>query len=295
MKNLILILLALAVTLPALSQTNGVLGSALPSASTPLAGTESVFVIQSGTTKKATVDQLLYRATSAATAYSNSLQGKIDLLTAQDASTTASITTLASTLGSQLSANSTSISTASNALSNRITGTNNAILSYVGATFYPTSNPSGFQTAAQVQNTANAAAAAAVAGAVTTNGTPSFSAVIYAVTNLGNFTGSSSLTVNMAGAALQRFSAEIPNGTTRTLTVSFSNISVGQSVTVICQNNSQYAGTTTLNVALPSGTMNFNSGAATTITIPKGKSLIMSLTSYGTTLGDVAMQCALTP
>jgi len=104
--------------------TNGVKGSLLPAASTPLAGTELTFVIQSGTTKNATVAQVIAAATAQNIATSNALQTAVTgeianrataITTAQTIATNLA-TSLTNALVAQGTALTNSIATVSNAM-----------------------------------------------------------------------------------------------------------------------------------------------------------------------------------
>src|SRR5882672_5061349 len=80
MKKLTLIfwVAVLAVTAQAdLTPTNAVKDSALPAATTPLAGTELVRMVQAAASRTATVDQLIAKATAQDIATSNNLAAYI--------------------------------------------------------------------------------------------------------------------------------------------------------------------------------------------------------------------------
>ncbi len=295
MKKLLSFLLA-AVTLAASAQTNVVKVSALPSATTPLAGTEIVPLNQSGATKTATVAQIIASAVAQNNATASALT------TASNALTSAVTTTsnaLASAVTVQTAANLTTSNrmvtvTAANA--SAITGASNAITALLPG-YYPTNNPSGYQTASQVSTIANGAAAAALAGVTQSNGVASFAAVtatnvFYNVVDLGGLTNTASLTINASAATIQRLTVTATNSGTKNATLSLSNLSSGQNVYVLVQRTDWIIGAT-MNVVLPSGTINLNSGAATFISVPTGKSLLLSFTVLGSSLSSVVMSAAL--
>ena len=116
-------------------------------------------------------------------------------------------------------------------------GTADTALSNAVALKYDASNPTGYQTAAQVQATANAAAAAATAGTVTSNGAAVFSSVtasnyFVSLANLGNVPGAS-YTVDLGLAAMQTLIWT--NNAAFTLNVT--NFAAGQNVTIVLKNN----------------------------------------------------------
>ena len=171
---LIFALTALAVRAD-LTPTNAVKGSALPSATTPLGGSESVFLIQSGATKIVTVNQLIASATAQANAITNSLQTQITANAATAAANTATAsnflykvagtnTTLIAAVSNYFATvtagNATATATASNLLWLTI-GTNTTAIAAI--------NAAGYQTAGQVSTAINSAIAAAIGG-VTNSG-----------------------------------------------------------------------------------------------------------------------------
>ena len=238
MKKLVTLFFA-GLALAASAQTNVVKISALPSATTPLAGTEIVPLNQSGTTKTVTVSQLILAATSQNNATSNALESAV-------ASAVSSGNTASNALAAAVASNVAWDLASSNALAARITATaaadvatSNALASAVGAA-YGTNNPAGFQNSAQVA----AAAAAAVAGfgsvGVTNNGTATLGVLNYAALNLGTNDASTAFTVNLAAASLQ--AVTFTNKTSSNLFLS--NAATGQNVTLIVNNGDSTARST---------------------------------------------------
>ena len=157
------------------------------------------------------------------------------------------------------------------ALSNNIAtelatrGTADTALSNAVALKYDATNPATYQTAAQVHATANAAAAAATQGVVSSNGAAVFSSVtasnyFSSVVNLGNVPGNSYV-VDMSIASVQTLIWT--NNSTFTLGVT--NFAVGQSVTIIVKNSSGAQRSITLPVVgfkYNNATLNPNNGEA---------------------------------
>jgi hypothetical protein len=144
----------------------------------------------------------------------------------------ASSTTSSNSLQAQISANLTAQNSASNAVaalalaaSTKDTVTSNTLYGNF-SNYYPASNPSSYQTAAQVAATASAAAAQAVATGTTNGGNVNFGNVVY--TPLSYTNSGSSVTVDLSRASLQFIT--ITNNSYTTLF--FTNQAPGQNVTV---------------------------------------------------------------
>ena len=169
MKKQLATFLLLALAPVAFAQTtftNSVKGSALPSASTPLTGAESVLLIQSGATKTATVLQITAAATSQNLATSNAL---VAAVTVQAGANTGTSNTLSAQIAAQVSALNTAsnaLNTASNALaaaasaaSAKDTATSNALAAAASAAI-----AANTATSNSIAGAAAAAAASALAG-----------------------------------------------------------------------------------------------------------------------------------
>lgn len=274
-KTIAQFILILATALPAAAQTtNGVKVSQLAGATLPLSGTELVALVQSGTTKQTAVSSLsasaVAAAAAAATALTNLISAEAAARSAGDAAATNAQTAISAAYAAGDAATS-------NALKSVIVSTSNT-LATAAALLYPSNNPAGWQTAAQVTNTVTAALAAAGVGSTnlavvqTTN-------LIFNPFNIGTNTAG---TVNMNTASLQTFTM----GTTGNSTLTLGNYTNGQQVTVFVYNPD----TRNRTLTLPSGTLNFY--GSTFLTVQPSKSALITLTSAG---GQIIMQASAQP
>lgn len=296
MKKLLLLLFAgLAAVICQAQITNGVKISGLPIATTPLSGTEILVMNQSGTTKSATLNQVLASAVSQNTATSNTFQ----LFCVGNSNLTF---TVSNTLAAQITGNSNSLIAISNYFQ-KVTGTNsvaisnnwNSLSNFVlsqNLNYYPTSNPSGFQNAEQVTSAATAAVATYASTGVTNGGSATLTNLVYGVANLPTLTNTTeNLVINMARASIQNVTYSNPVVTSENIIMSLTNIVAGQnvSVRVYCL----LAGFSRLNITLPTGTQNYNSAAG--FNLSQGKSALISFTAFGTNNSDVIMTAAAQP
>jgi hypothetical protein len=236
MKKLLAIIGLAALALAAQAQlTNGVKISALGTATTPLAGSEIIPLVQSGTTKTATVTQVLKAATDSATSAQTYASGLSNILGALAFTST---TTLAKVTDAGNLARSNNIILANVTDAGTLARSNVVLLANVAdagsaaasnaSAFYLSSNPSNYQNAAQVASTVNSAVSAATFGAATNGGTVTFSKVISTnvVTpsaNLGNYSysGATNIAVDFTAGSFQQI----------TLTPSTGGIATGFRVT----------------------------------------------------------------
>jgi hypothetical protein len=206
------------------SFTNGVKGSALPFAVTPLGGSEVMFLIQSNTTKQATVAQV----TAAVTSGNLSTSNYFALVTSSNAT---ALTAASNYLAAVTATNANNLVTVSNACatlalaaSTKNTLTSNGIVALLPA-YYPSNNPAGFQTAAQVAAAAAAAVSTFQTVGVTNNGTATLGNVFYVPLDLGTNVGVN-LIVDLSKAAIQKVVCTNNVNTTLVLT----NVTSGQNV-----------------------------------------------------------------
>jgi hypothetical protein len=209
--------------------TNGVKGSALPYANTPLGGSEVMFLIQSNTTKQATVAQV----TAALTAGNLSTSNYFALVTSSNAS---ALNAASNYLASANVTNANNLITVSNAVaalavaaSAKDTITSNAIVGLLPA-YYPSNNPAGFQNAAQVTAAASTAVANYAALGITNTGSATLGNVFYVPAAQTN---GASVTVDLSKASLQFI--KITNNSPTSLFIT--NQTAGQNVTVDLYNN----------------------------------------------------------
>ena len=228
---LILFFLAAALVARADTFTNGVTGSALPAASA-LDGTEKSFVIQAAVTKTATVAQIVAGPLAAITTASNYFA----LVSSTNAT---ALLTVSNYLASVAKTNANNLTTASNTLSvalasvsNAVTTASNSLAGQLGG-YYPTSNPASYQTAAQVTAAATAAVNTYATTGITNGGSATLTNLNFAPLNLGTI-ADVTYVVNMAAASMQIFSYTNNSN----FSLSFSNYTAGQSVTVLVVNKS---------------------------------------------------------
>jgi hypothetical protein len=295
----ILITFLVGVAFVAGAQTNVVKVSALPSASTPLSGTEIVPLNQSGTTKTATVGQIIAAAITQDNATSNALQSAIS-------ANASAITASSNALSAAVVSNSAAILSSSNAFNNSIiylqgvVSTGQAYLNSLFANYYPLTNPSNYQSGAQVLATANAAATAAVSGALNTNGTATFTSVTvpvvtYPPLNLGTQTNGGTFLIDGSKAALQYGVISWQGGGNKNCTLTLTNLAAGQNFTVALTRTDVGIFGGTYTVTLPSNAINLNSGGATSVTVPNTKTCVVTFTTLGSGLTNVIMSASLTP
>ena len=271
MKTLLtLILLA---TLPAFAQlTNSIKVSALPSATTPLTGTEIVPLNQSGATKSATIDQVQAKAVGIANATSNALAGSVSTLNGN-------FLAASNSLSLRIGTNSATITATSNALQSQITSgsaalttTSNAILSTVSS--------AGYATAAALDstNTALTAAinnlAAGFGNTITNGGALSYTTLTGSVLNLGKITNSGLLdyTLNLNAASNQKLTVTNSSGTYQILSLYLTNITAGQNVSLLISCQSV---TPTMSVLLKTAVKSYNAGGVTNFSFNNGKTALL--------------------
>ena len=287
----------LTVTLLALSAaaqttfTNGTKISALVNASTPLTGAEVVPVNQSGVTKITTVAQINNAPLTSIATASN-------YLFSVTVSNVASIAAASNAISTTVTANATASTTASNTLQNLIaantardTTASNSLQTQVTANA-TTAAAANLATSNAILGIANAAAAQATATGVTNGGAANFGLVTYAVASLGSVTNGATVTVPANLATIQNLTITATGSGTKTITLTLTNLAAGENFSLII-NRTDALFMPTYNVVLPSGTINLNSGAATTVAIPPSKSLLVNFTCLGTSLSQVVMSASL--
>jgi hypothetical protein len=256
------------------SFTNGVKGSALPFAVTPLGGSEVMFLIQSNTTKQATVAQV----TAAVTSGNLSTSNYFALVTSSNAT---ALTAASNYLAAVTATNANNLVTVSNACatlalnaSTKDTLTSNGIVALLPA-YYPASNPSQYQSFSSVWSIANSAAASAVstfqAVGVTNNGNATLENVNYVV--IQNATPiTSTFTVDLSVASLQYFLI------TNAVTLNFTNILAGQNVTLVFRNTDSSSRA----ITYPANAIRLVSGS--TLSIGANKQGVINVTCIGTNI-----------
>ena len=297
MKFAFSILTVTLLTLCASAQTtftNGTKISALVNATTPLTGSEVVPVNQGGVTKTTTVAQINNAPLAANTISSNALQTQV-LANA----TTAAAANLATSnaLQTQVTANLNAATATSNALQSLITAntsrdvtSSNALQSQISSNAVAAA-AANLATSNAIIGIANAAAAQAVATGVTNGGAANFGYVSYAVAHLGTITNSGSIVVSASLATVQNLYVQASGSGNKTLNLSLTNLSAGQSFSVVINRTDPY-GTMTYNVVLPSGAINLNSGGATTVALAPQKSLLLNFNTIGATVSQTIMSAS---
>ena len=271
------------------AQTNSVKGSAEPSASS-LTGAESVLVIQGGTTKLSNVAAIQAAPFAAIGATNTALAASI-------AAVAASVTATTSGLQTQITANATTATTSSNALQTLITAntardtaTTNGLQAQITANATAAA-AANLATSNAIQGIANAAAAQVAATGITNGGAANFGVVTYSVMDLGSVTDAATVVVSGGLSTLQKVLVTATGNGQRTITTALTNLAAGQNFSLLVS-RAALPGSATCHIALPAGTINLNSGAATTVDVAAGKSLILNFTSYGTTLSTVVMSAS---
>ena len=202
-----------------------------------------------------------------------SLNTNAAAITATATANTSTSNSLASTITATAAANagtSNSVTALALAASAKATGTSNGIVALLSG-FYPSNNPSGFQTAGQVTAAANVAVATYAATASTNGGSATLTNLIYQPLNLGNVP-TAYYTFNMAAASVQILSYT----NTANLTLNATNYQPGQNVTLIVLNKSKASP----NITLPSVGFNY---ASSIISPGVGGAAFISILSTATT------------
>ena len=287
MKNIFVTLILLAaVTVRA--QTNSVKGSAEPSASA-LTGAESVLVIQGGATKLSNVAAIQSAPLAAINATNTALLAIINLNS--NATVTAS-----NTLATAIVANAAADVTASNALataaasaSAKDTVTSNSIVTAL-ANYYPSNNPSGFQTSAQVTATATGVTAAALAGAVQSNGVASFKAVTSSNVLFSPLDRGSVPTTYFLDLSTASFQQIAFTNTSGGSNLEITNASAGQNVTVALKNSTGSAQTFYLPNYFQTNVFNITANTSTIANVANTRTLIFNFLTFSS--GQVFMSYA---
>ena len=274
MKNLILISLIVLSALGCAAQTftNGIKGSQLPTASTPLGGSEAMFLVQSGVTKQATVDQVQAKAIAANLATSNALVTMNNTTATLASLATNSVAIASNYLAKVDGTNAANLVTTSNALAANITATAASINGNF-VNYYSVGNPSGFQTAAQVATAVNNGVATYAQTGLTNGGTATLNGVVYNVLKdpSGNGYPSSTVVIDLSAASLQN--VVITN--TSTVSVTLTGVASGQNVTVRFYNLSGAIRT----INFPTSVSKFTAG--TSVSVANFKYALFNFTSFG--------------
>jgi|GEM_PF-3886956 len=290
MKKLFAFLALVALTSQAQTTfTNGIKGSALTSATTPLGGSELVYLIQSGTSKTATVSQVIAAATSQDNATTNGLVALILANTARDTTTSNTLTASVTAANAAITATTNGLAALILANTARDTATSNTLTaSLTAATAANTATSNSIAgTAATV---ANAAVALYAANGATNGGSASLSSLsvtnlTYPVLAFGNYDGSSSVSpfvVNLAAASFQ--TVTFTNHSASYL--GLSGIAPGENVTVVIKNGY----TSSENFYYPA-CIQISSGASG-ITISAGKYAVFNFVATGSGAGYVYCSAA---
>ena len=236
--------------------TNAVKISALTSATTPLAGTETLPIVQSGATKSTTVSAVIFAATSANASTSNyfslfsasnaaAITASSNYFALYSGSNAAAITASSNYFALYSGSNAAAILASSNGVIARIAGSN-----YLTPAILATSN---FQSGAQV--TATIAGALATAGAVTNAGAANFSSVTTsnlvtpsAAINVYTYAANTNIVLDANAGTFQQITLTTSSGGL-TVNLTPTNTADGQQISLMIRNNR--AGT--LNVGTPSG------------------------------------------
>jgi hypothetical protein len=222
--------------------------SALPSATTPLSGSEIVPIIQlnGGTnrTSQATINSVIYSATLLANAAQNYATGVSNILGAlnNNFNVTSNMTlTFTNFLQNFSNATATTLNQKGG-----LYFSNSVLLANVldagtmarenTNTFYRSANPSGYQVASQVTNIVNEALSSA--NIAQSNTVASFTGVVTPTAYLGGkivspATGSTNVTIDLSRASFQQLDFSSGNSQT-TVNFYFTNQMDGQNVWLLC-------------------------------------------------------------
>ena len=272
MKKILSILMLAALCANAQTTfTNGVKISALPQVSS-ISGTEIVVLNQSGTTKSATVNQLIAADVALINTVTNGLTALVATNGLKDTATTNGLAAMIATNGVNDLNTSNALQSLISANTAKDTATTNGLAAMIA-----TATAQNVATSNSIAATANAAAAAAIAplsgNAITNGGSGTVTNLFYGVKDLGTVDGSATLTVNLAAASLQTVNFTNRNGSQLAL----SNIAPGQNVTLICKNsaNANYG------TYYPANVVQISSGGYYVV-VPSGKWAAFNFTVVGT-------------
>lgn len=278
MKTLVTILLLAA--LPAFAQlTNSVKVSSLPSATTPLTGTEIIPLNQSGSTKSATVDQVQAKAVGIANATSNSLTTSLGALNTN-------LVTVSNLLSLRIVTNTTALTTTSNALQSQITSNSaaiitasNSILGTVASAGYATASALAATNSVLVATIGNVAAG--IGNTLTNGGALTYSTLTGSVLDLGKMTNSSSVnvTLDMRAASYQKLTVTNNNSVTRNMQLYLTNAASGQNVSFLISCQSAYSPGMAVTV-ISSGLKSYNSAGVTNFTFNNGKTALVEFNVF---------------
>ena len=237
MKNFILTFALALAAVTASAQTtftNGVKGSTLTAATTPLSGSESVYLIQSGASKTATVSQVIAAATAQDNATTNGLAALIATNTTRDTLITNGLAALIATngLNDVATSNTLQSSIAANTTRDNVTSNYFNLVTTTNANAAAAALAANVATSNSILATANAAAAQAVSTGVTNGGNGNFANVTYAVKDNGQ--SPFNYVVNLAAASFQKVA--FTNGSSGNCYVTVTNYAAGQNVTVLVVN-----------------------------------------------------------
>ena len=277
MKKTFFTLMLFAHALGFAQLTNSVKVSALPGATTPLAGTEIVPLVQSGVTKTATIGQICAAPTAANLASSNSLfslsatisNALANLNSIEVSNRTAAVSNvnaLAVTVSNALAnLNSIEVSNRTAAITN-LTGIVATVSNYLWTVDYNSSN-------------ALSAAIAGIGSVITNGGNAtlnSVSASAYLNTAYTySLTNAATVTVDLSKSSLQVINLySVPGSVTLTAT----NAAAGQNVTALLRVVTGSAGAFYTDGLM----LNLNSsGNSTGMNLPTGKTALITLLAVG--------------
>ncbi len=270
--------------------TNAVKGSALSMASTPLAGSELVYIIQSGATKMATAAQVQAAATAQDMATSNAYAVTLgSFLSFSNVVNTFSnnMVIYSNQLAVFTNAAAATLTLQTNGLAAKIQGVTNALSGLLLLTndFYGINNPAGYQTSSQVSSTVSAAVTAGLAGVATANGNAVFTSVsapvyISATTNINLvLSGAQTITTNLDCSASTVFYATVKAGS-GSFTFTPVNLQDGEQVYLLVTVSSGSGSFTLKNGALPGGYTAVGTGALN-VTAYSGYSYLLNWVCIG--------------
>ena len=284
MKKILSILMLAAICANAQTTfTNGVKISALPQVSS-ISGTEIVVLNQSGTTKSATVNQLIAADVALINTVTNGLAALVATNGLKDTATTNGLEALIATNGVNDLNTSNALQSLISANTAKDTATTNGLAAMIA-----TANAQNVATSNSIAGTATATAAAAVAplsaNAITNGGNGNFKNVTFSVLDNGNSVYQ--YAVNLSAATIQKVA--FTNGLSGNCYLTVTNISPGQNVTIAVLNST--GATKAFFFPNSSQTNVFSiTGAGQSQNIGNGKSVLFNFISIDG--GNVAMSWA---
>ena len=276
MKNFILTFALALAAVTASAQTtftNGVKGSALTAATTPLSGLESVYLIQSGASKTATVSQVIAAATAQENATTNGLAALIATNTARATLITNGLAALIATngLNDVATSNTLQSSIAANTTRDNVTSNYFNLVTTTNANAAAAALAANLATSNAILGIANAAAAQATATGVTNGGNANFGNLNFTPLIIGNVPATYFL--NLSNASFQSITYTNTSGNSN---LQLTNWSAGQSVTVFVKNQTGSPQTYGLPNYFQTNVFNLTANANTINSIPNGRVIVFN-------------------